>query len=262
MKLTGILKNEIKDSDITSTTNNKTIEVCYGENENITLFYGIVTDIKINVELDVYTLSIEAKSMSYLMDIKLKSKSFQNTSITVHGLIDSIMKNYSESNYILNIPDEEVKELLIQYEETDWEFLKRIASKYNQGLFPVMDSKEIQFVMSIPDQHKELKSENINYKIHKDLDEYKYMLENYLQDASEIDYLTYEINNYEVLKLGDNIEFQGQSFYIFNGIYELKNGILTNTYKLRIKNGLRQERIFNTKIIGSSIEGKIIGGSS
>ncbi len=122
-----------------------------------------------------------------------------------------------------------------------------------------MDSKEIQFVMSIPDQHKELKSENINYKIHKDLDEYKYMLENYLQDASEIDYLTYEINNYEVLKLGDNIEFQGQSFYIFNGIYELKNGILTNTYKLRIKNGLRQERIFNTKIIGSSIEGKIIG---
>ncbi|ABR36489.1 phage baseplate assembly protein V [Clostridium beijerinckii] len=259
LKLTGILKNEIKDSDITSTTNNKTIEVCYGENENITLFYGIVTDIKINVELDVYTLSIEAKSMSYLMDIKLKSKSFQNTSITVHGLIDSIMKNYSESNYILNIPDEEIKELLIQYEETDWEFLKRIASKYNQGLFPVMDSKEIQFVMSIPDQHKELKSENINYKIHKDLDEYKYMLKNYLQDANEIDYLTYEINNYEVLKLGDNIEFQEQNFYIFKGIYEMKNGILTNTYKLRIKNGLRQERIFNTKIIGSSIEGKIIG---
>ncbi|MBU3104333.1 phage baseplate assembly protein V [Clostridium gasigenes] len=258
LKLTGILKNEDKDNDINLTTNNKTIEVHYVENESTTLFYGVVTNIEINVELDVYTLNIEAKSMSYLTDMKLKSKSFQNTSMTTHNLIDSIMKNYSDSNYILNIPDEDIKELLIQYEETDWEFLKRIASKYNQGLFPTMDGKAIQFVMSPPQQPKELKSQNINYKIYKNLDDYKYMLENYLQDANEVDYMTYEIENYEILKLGDNIQFQGQAFYVYEGIYEIKNGMLKNTYKLRMKNGLRQERIFNTKVIGSSIDGKII----
>lgn len=258
LKLTGILKNEVKDSDISSTTNNKTIEVCYVENESTTLFYGVVTNIEINAELDVYTLNLEAKSMSYLMDIKLKSKSFQNISMTTHGLIDTIMQEYSDSSYILNIPDEEVKELLIQYEETDWEFLKRIASKYNEGLFPSMDGKVIQFVMAVPEQAKELKGENINYKIYKDLNSYKYMLENYLQDASEADYITYEIENYEILKLGDNIQFQGQAFYIYEGIYEIKDSMLINTYKLRMKNGLRQERIFNTKVIGSSIDGKII----
>lgn len=262
LRLTGILKNEAKDSDISSTTNNKTIEVYYVENESTTLFYGVVTNIEIKVELDVYTLNIEAKSMSYLMDIKLKSKSFQDTSMTTHALIDSIMQNYSGSNYILNIPDEAIKELLIQYEETDWEFLKRIASKYNQGLFPTMDGKTIQFVMAVPEQSKELKSANINYKIYKNLDDYKYMLENYLQDANEVDYMTYEIENYEILKLGDNIQFQGQAFYVYEGIYEIKNGILTNNYKLRMKNGLRKERIFNTKVIGSSIEGKIIGVQS
>lgn len=258
LKLTGILKNEAKDSDISSTTNNKTIEVYYVEDESTTLFYGVVTNIEINVELDVYTLNIEAKSMSHLMDIKLKSKSFQDTSMTTHNLIDSIMQNYSGSNYILNIPDEEVKELLIQYEETDWEFLKRIAAKYNQGLFPTMDGKAIQFIMAVPEWHRELKSTNINYKIYKNLDDYKYMLENYLKDANEVDYMTYEIENYEILKLGDNIHFQGQAFYVYEGIYEIKNGILINNYKLRIKSGLRQERKFNTKIIGSSIDGKII----
>lgn len=258
LKLTGILKNENKDNDINLTTNNKTIEVFYVGSKSTTLFYGIVTNIEINIELDVYTLNIEAKSMSYLMDIKLKSKSFQNISMTTHNLIASIMKNYSGSNYILNIPNEEVKELLIQYEETDWEFLKRIAAKYNQGLFPTMDGKEIQFVMAVPKQFKELKSKSINYKIYKNLDDYKYMLKNYLQDANEVDYMTYEIENYEILKLGDNIQFQGQSFYIYEGTYEIKNGILTNTYRLRMKNGLRQKRIFNTKVIGSSIDGKII----
>nr|WP_246517035.1 phage baseplate assembly protein V [Clostridium aciditolerans] len=70
--------------------------------------------------------------------------------------------------------------------------------------------------------------------------------------------MTYEIENYEILKLGDNIHFQGQAFYVYEGIYEIKNGILINNYKLRIKSGLRQERKFNTKIIGSSIDGKII----
>lgn len=258
LKLTGILKNEAKDKDVNLTTNNKTIEVYYLKNESITLFNGVVTNIEINVELDVYTLNIEAKSMSYLMDIKSKCKSFQDISMTTHKLIESIMQDYSNSRYILNIPDEEVKELLIQYEETDWEFLKRIASKYNQGLFPTMDSKAIQFIMAVPEQPKELKSENINYKIYKNLDDYNYMLQNYLQDASEVDYMTYEIENYEILQLGENIKFQGQAFYVYEGSYEIKNGILTNNYKLKIKNGLRQKRMFNSKVIGSSIDGKII----
>ncbi len=257
LKLTGILKNE-EDKDINLTTDNKTIEVYYVGDKNTTLFYGVVTNIEISVELEVYKITVEAKSMSYLMDIKFKSRSFQNTSMTTHNLINSIMKDYSNSNYILNIPDEEVKELLIQYEETDWQFLKRIASKYNQGLFPVMDAQLIQYFMAVPNQEKKLNSKNTNYKIYKDLDMYNYMLQNSLQDADEIDYITYEIQNYEILKLGDNIEINGQVFYVYEGAYEIENGILENTYKLRIKNGLRQEQIFNTKIIGSSIDGKII----
>ncbi|MBU3107995.1 late control protein D [Clostridium gasigenes] len=258
LKLTGVLKNEEGEKDIHSTTNNKTIEIYYEGSENTTLFYGVVTNIEINVDFKVYTLNIEAKSMSYLMDIKLKSRSFQNIDMTTHTLINSIMQEYSNSNYILNIPDEPVKELLIQYEETDWEFLKKMASKYNQGLFGSMESKQIQYVMAIPNQFKKLKSLNTNYEVYKELENYKYMLQNHLQDASETDYITYKIQNYEILKLGDNIQLENQAFYVYKGTYEMKNGILENTYKLRIKNGLRQKRIYNTKIIGSSIDGKII----
>lgn len=257
MQLTGILNNE-DDKDIDSTTNNKTIEIYYEGNQNTTLFYGVVTNIEINVEHGVYEIKLEAKSMTYLMDIKLKSRSFQDTSMTTHKLIDSIMSEYENSNYIVNIPDEVVNELLTQYEETNWQFLKRIASKYNQGLYPVMNAKLIQFFIGTPDQPKSLKKESTNYKIYKDLDNYNYMLENFLQDANEIDYITYEVENHEILKLGDNIQIQGQYFYVYEGMYEIKDGILENTYKLRIINGLRQEKIFNTKIIGSSVNGKII----
>ncbi|WP_315076439.1 late control protein D [uncultured Clostridium sp.] len=257
LKLKAILENgDI--NDIYSTTDNKTIEVYYDETEKTTLFYGVVTDVEISVELGVYTIELEAKTLSYLMDIKLKLRSFQHISLSTHKLVNLIMKDYLNANYILNIPDEEVKELIIQYEESDWELLKRIASKYNVGLFPVIDDKTIKFTMAIPNQEKELLSDNISHEIKKDVEEYRYMLINNLEDAKEIDYITYKITNYEVLKLGDSINFMGQKFFVFKGEYEIKNGILENTYELRIKNGLRQKRIFNTAVIGSSINGKIM----
>ncbi|HBJ1646472.1 late control protein D [Clostridium botulinum] len=257
LKLKAILENgDIK--DIYSTTDNKTIEVYYDETEKTTLFYGVVTDVEISVELGVYTIELEAKTLSYLMDIKLKLRSFQHISLSTHKLVNLIMKDYLNANYILNIPDEEVKELIIQYEESDWELLKRIASKYNVGLFPVIDDKTIKFTMGIPNQEKELLSDNISSEIKKDVEEYRYMLINNLEDAKEVDYITYKITNYEVLKLGENIKFMGQKFFVFKGEHEIKNGILENTYELRIKNGLRQKRIFNTTVIGSSINGKII----
>ncbi len=57
LKLKAILENgDIK--DIYSTTDNKTIEVYYDETEKTTLFYGVVTDVEISVELGVYILNI------------------------------------------------------------------------------------------------------------------------------------------------------------------------------------------------------------
>ena len=79
LNLTGVLKTEQGDMDVFDANDNKTIEVYYDENNSTTLFYGIVTNIEVSVDTEVYIIKIEAKSMTYLMDIKLKSRSFQNT---------------------------------------------------------------------------------------------------------------------------------------------------------------------------------------
>ncbi|MCB2359252.1 phage baseplate assembly protein V [Clostridium estertheticum] len=259
LELTGVLKNEEKDKDINLTTENKTIEVYCTGDKDLTLFYGVVTNIKINVDNEVYSINLQAKSMSYLMDIKIESRSFQDVGMTTQMLINQIMGDYASAKYIVNIPNEPMKELLIQYEETDWQFIKRIASKYNQGILPTKDYKGIQYYIGAQEQKKELKTQNISYEVFKEIIDYQYMLQNHLQDAKEIDYISYKIQNHEILNLGDNIQLQNQSFYVYEGIYEMKDGILENTYKLRIKNGIRQKKLYNTKIIGSSIEGKIIG---
>lgn len=258
LNLTGVLKTEQGDMDVFDTNDNKTIEVYYDENNSTTLFYGIVTNIEVSVDTEVYIIKIEAKSMTYLMDIKLKSRSFQNTSMSTHDFVRLIMSEYGLSNFTLNIPDEPLGELIIQYEETDWELLKRILSKYNMGIFPIMSSMSIGYVMGTPDIHKDLKTSLIEYEVYKDIDDYEYMSENYLQDAQESDYVTYKIKSYEILNLGDNTTIDGHKFYVYSAEYEINNDVLENIYTMRIKNGLRQKRVFNTKVVGTSISGKII----
>lgn len=262
LELTGILKSGEEDKDIHLTDENKTIEVYYYEKDKkVTLFYGIVTNIEIQLDRQVYTLKLEAKSMSYLIDIKRRSRSFQNLSSSSHEITNKIMGVYSNVNYVLNIPNESINKLLVQYEETDWEFIKRIAGKYNEGIVPSIDCNAIQFTVGTPNQPKEINTENIYYEVFKDLADYNYMKTNYLKDAKEAEFTTYKLSSYEVLKLGDNIPFLGQRFYVYKGMYEIKDGILQNTYKLRVKKGIRQKELFNTNIIGSSIDGKITGVS-
>ncbi|MDR5585847.1 late control protein D [Clostridium aquiflavi] len=257
LKMIGIINNE-NIEDINNTTKNKEIEIYYNTEKRETLFYGIVTNIEVEVIDEVYTIKIEAKSMTYLMDIQVKSRSFQDTSLSVQSLMKLVMDGYKNSSYLLNIPNEKIGELIVQYEETDWQFLKRIVSKYNQGLLPVANFNYITFIAGAENQYKNLQLSKIQYDMYKDLEEYDYMLQNYLNDANEIDYLTYKIMDYPILNLGDYMDLDNKTLYVYECVYEIKNGILENTYKLRMQSGLRQRKIYNTKIIGSSIQGKII----
>ena len=259
LKLTGILDHE-DINDVYSTTNNKVIEVYYeNKGSKNTLFYGIVTNINVLVDQEVYKIDVEAKSMTYLLDIKVKSRSFQDKSMPVKTIIKNVMSDYSNSSYLLNMPDEASGELIVQYEETDWEFIKRIVSEYNKGLIASTTSKSIQYSVGSQNHFKQLSLAHTKFEIYKDLNEYKEMKENFISGAKEEDYLTYKVTDYGILSLGDYINFQNKQLYVYESLYEIKDGILQNTYKLRQENGLNQKRLFNTKIIGSSIDGKIIG---
>ena len=212
LNLTAVLNSN---ESIYNAINTKNIEVYYGNDK--TIFYGYVTNIDISNNEEVKEVKIEAKSMSYLLDIKSKSRSFQNQSMSISSLISTILGEYSSVNYIVNLPDSSIGELLVQYEETDWEFLKRVISKYNLGIFTYCTSKNIELSLGTPNQ------------------------------------------NHDVLSIGDNVNFMSHSFNVLEGSYEICDGILLNRYKLRSRNGLRQKRDFNNKIIGSSLGGEIIG---
>ncbi len=259
LELVGILPEDKKDDDI-HTSYNTPIEVCAETDEGSKVIYiGIITEIKVIKSAEYYELHIKAKSYTYLMDIKKKSRSFQDVNMNIIDLISEITRPYYKSAFNYYIDNNPIKRLWIQFNETDWEFLKRIASYYNAGLLPNSTLEGVHYFVDTPEL--ESKSLEINeYVATKSFDAYEEMKENDIPDSNEIDYITYKVKSYELLELGDNIIFKGQAFYVSNFVYEIKenHSILENTYVLQPKNGQKQRRLYGDNLSGISLKGTVL----
>lgn len=87
--------------------------------------------------------------------------SIQNTRITYNQLIEEIVKDYENVRFTSKIDlEKSIEEPLIQYEETDWEFLIRICSYFNGKLFPNTETGQIEFYFCI-NEGKEQSLKNV-----------------------------------------------------------------------------------------------------
>ena len=100
------------------------------------LFSGIVSNIRITDTGQMKTVWIEGKSRSWLMDRTKRSRSFQDAQTTYQALVEEILKDYEGSSLIYAGESLQTGALIIQYEETDWEFLKRLAGYLHTVLVP------------------------------------------------------------------------------------------------------------------------------
>ncbi|WP_432775578.1 hypothetical protein AAFJ72_20870 [Brevibacillus gelatini] len=99
-----------------------------GESET-TIFKGVVTSVQIAHRQGVYAIELEGQSGSFQLDVTNKRRSFQQAGMTYPKLVQEIIKTYPGYNVNVSIGEGiQIGEPIIQYDETDWELLKRLAS--------------------------------------------------------------------------------------------------------------------------------------
>ena len=102
------------------------------------LFSGIIVKAARYCEEGEFYIDMTASSYSLLYDLERKRRSFQKKSRTYGELFQMITGVYPSGTYIWN-GDEKcvpVNQFLLQYQESDWEFMKRLASIHHKGLIP------------------------------------------------------------------------------------------------------------------------------
>lgn len=97
------------------------------------LFAGVIEGAEITEEGKYATISLRAVSRTWKMDIEKKSRSFQKVSMTYREAAEEIMREYG-GNLIWNIPDKQLEYPMIQYKETDYDFLRRMLRRMGRGL--------------------------------------------------------------------------------------------------------------------------------
>ena len=99
------------------------------------IFHGICKESRVRYYGNKgYRFIITCYSKSQLMDREKKYRAFQDTNMSYSEIIQEILVDYkttenSKVEVLMNKKSEEkIKELIVQFDETDWEFLIRIAS--------------------------------------------------------------------------------------------------------------------------------------
>nr|WP_317358939.1 contractile injection system protein, VgrG/Pvc8 family [uncultured Tyzzerella sp.] len=255
----GILKEEDEEFFVKHITAFSPIQVRIEKDIPITIFNGIIQKSEIRHIGGVYYLTLKCVSNSFKLDIKKKNRSFQDKNMTYKNIMDKIATEYAPSQILdFATEGEKIEKLILQYEETDWEFIKRLASRFNVGIIPLGADDGANIIFGIKNGKDVGNIEEYEYTLEKDIKNYLISKENYNESLSELDSIRFKIETIENLDVYSRIKYQGFDLFISKKIAFLKDGILNFEYELCNKKGLTRDRFYNDKIIGLSIKGKVL----
>ena len=122
---------------------------------------GVIKELQINeTTAGALTVEITAISKSILLDRIPRYRSFQDPTLTYSAIAEEINGNYGTNDgKIVNVGEDmqALPRMTIQYNETDWEYLKRIASYTGQPVMAYSDKIFVGFFKNMPAQIPNLK---------------------------------------------------------------------------------------------------------
>jgi hypothetical protein len=255
--ITGVIPDGKKDSCIQNASIKDIIEV--KEKDGNVLFKGVITQVDVKTVRDIYYVYIEGVSCTYELDVKKTKKSFQNKDMTYNELIKEVLKNYPGADFIDTAAEgKKTEKFIIQYDETDWEFLKRMASHFNVPLVPDFNNDKPKFWFGIPKGDSKGNLEEYHYSVSKTIGVYRELSENDIKEIEEKEFTYYEIETDKLLFIGDKVQYKNINLVVYKITSEIIKGVLKHLYVLAPEKGLSQKTILNNRVFKASVEGKII----
>ena len=194
MMVRAVLEPDSYDNFMDEITADDVVQLKAGEDMAI-VFTGKVyhlDSMKIN---DVGHLEFTAYTATMDMDFTPVSRSFQYHEMEYEELVQFVADTYEKGDSITTAAvGEEIGAPIYQYEETDWNFLKRIASTKGTVLTANATLPTAKFWFGIPKSPKEV-----------DITAFDYRRGERYETLERPEYYYYEFRAREVLMLGDKV---------------------------------------------------------
>ena len=256
LELNAVLNGEQEENEFQNI--GKTLTLLYQAQEGVRpLFYGIIDKTSIEKDGSGVFLYLEAWDATQLMDTDRRSRAFQNPQMTPQQLMDVVMRTYPGADYKLNVPELPIGQLIIQYEETDWEFLNRFFSHYQVALYPNPEFDRIRLLAGESPDTERFEWDHLPFILSQDYIDLNRRRENGFEGLSIKQNMQYCVESYDIASLGNKIQYKGNQWYVGGVERHLEKGILISRYLLWQKEGLKILPYFNSQLTGVSIDGQI-----
>lgn len=192
------------------------------EIENIVLFAGQIEDYTVKKEGGIYYFSAKCLSADSVFDREKKCRSFQDTKMTYGQLLRQIS---GEGRAVLVTKNSGVKipHPYIQYQETDWEFIKRIAGRLETVLIPDICHLYPQVSVGMVQGKTYQIQESEDIEIEKDIKNWRCLHGSTPMSNS----FSLKIKGNLEMNLGDKVVTNGIKYAVLKKEILLSNGILS-----------------------------------
>ena len=223
------------------------------------LFRGMVKTVEIGMETvdadPLKRVELELVSGTYRLDRKKRDRAFQNTAMNYQAAAELILKNYKGAALLMKqgMGAFPLGQFIIQYQETDWMFLKRLMSRLNQPVIPDNTSAKPQIYVGVigPGETYEIQPEEENQV------QEQYYIERE-DEGGHLEYLwTTEKSGLKTRSVGDAVLYRGITYYIKEARIQVQNSSIRHQYRFCRESGFRVHTMHNPYITGLSLPGTV-----
>jgi len=230
-------------------------------NQEQIIFSGLTKDIIMTAKDSVYFLEVNAVSNSLMIDVEKKRRSFQDSEMKYRQIVEKITKAKKSAVTFgdAKAAGKTVENIVLQYDETDWEFSKRLASHSNAVLIPKIKEDTPDFIFGVLESSSKGDLKSYDYSVNKDLALYRKMAQFPELKFSENDSVSYTItSNDKIFNLGDMLNLDEKPLYISAVNLSLIESVFKCDYTLSTKTAIAAAKFFNRNSVGLHLLGTVL----
>jgi len=191
------------------------------------LFCGIVKNVAVNHLNEYAEVTVVLEDTCKKLDIQTHQRSYQDTTATYGDLIRKSISG--EGTAEVTVTDKQTGTLVVQYDETNWDFSVRMASQLGAPVFSDLQADEPHLYVGLPpsDQVKDLSTAEFQMA--------KNALGNYVQPGKIVvseDSADAELKSYCYTFVGNFIKVDSKFYAVKCVSAEMNDGILEFKYGL------------------------------
>ena len=201
---------------------------------NKVLFQGFISNLILRKSNDTTIMTVGLFDAAWKLNWKAESKTFQK----LDAKYADLFKDIKDTKINFKVTDKAIEKTIVRMNETDWQFIKRMASHFNAMIFTDLTAEKPLLTIGRPESKKTIEVTTTQVQYNFDDATFQFLTANkdLLAKGTKIvaeDFQTVFISgHYENLSIGDTVKLNKKEYFVRSLNFSFVDNFLQASYTL------------------------------